>query len=532
MTLTEILFLFITTASAFFTALAQTALWQQKEYRLDRMRSYLKSPQRVNLISRLLILSLGFLGIAWLSLLVKAAFLSYALSVFTLILILAHHLYRAYRKGVSRPIVTAKAVSIFILSVGTFFFLASYFSPYLVLISLPLQWSTFLALMPLIVAASVAVTNIPFAIRKNQIIRRASLVRNLNKNIVVIGVTGSLGKTSTKHFLARLLASENTIVTKLHNNTEIGVALDLIDQLKQPTKIYIVEMSAYRLGEIDALAQLVKPSVGLLTKISNQHIDLFGSQNNINEAKWELIDNLPVDGTAVLNLDDPIQIRKAKNIKQKTIWYSIKKQADVWAEDINIDPHQIECTIHIYQTAKKITLPIVSEGLLTSVVAAIATATAMNIDPLTIWGKISDLKPFSQTMEVRSGILGSTIVDDSYSANEAGVVNAIRHLNRFPNSDKRIIFLPLIELGDKAKPVHENLGKLLAESGAKVFVYGEAYMEDLLRGFNTSGNPGNIDFVKNHRDLLSSANKNLSENSVVLLEGRIPNVVREALLLS
>ena len=156
-----------------------------------------------------------------------------------------------------------------------------------------------------------------------------------------------------------------------------------------------------------------------------------------------------------------------------------------------------------------------------------AVAHALGADNNQIISRLKQLKPYPRTMEVVITKEGSTVIDDSYSANEHGVLAALDHLQRFSQPDKRIILVPLIELGREARAVHQRVGRALAESSATVYVYGNAYQKELTAG---AGSRSNVHFITPPPELIKKATQNLSDNTVILLEGRIPEVVRKSLI--
>ncbi|MEX1112812.1 MAG: UDP-N-acetylmuramoyl-tripeptide--D-alanyl-D-alanine ligase, partial [Candidatus Andersenbacteria bacterium] len=378
-----------------------------------------------------------------------------------------------------------------------------------------------------VVSIGVGLVNVPVYFRKRQIIEHARSERN-KLSTTVVGITGSVGKTSTKFFLHQLLEQigKNVRSTKQHRNSEFTVSQDILEQLNEEVDVYVAEMGAYRKSEIKLLSQLTQPSLGVITTIGNQHLALFGSQENLLNAKWELIEALPKSGTAVLNADDKLLQKKAEHFNGKVIWYSITKPADVYMSEVVLEPTQTKATLHIQDQTCAISLPLVSEGLLVSFTAAVAAACALGVEGSVIAKAVSTLKPFTRTMEIRSGINSSTVIDDSYSASEDAVRNAVAHLTRFSQSDKRVIMVPVIELGTEGSTVHARLSKVLAESGARVFVYGDSFKEELSSQLSVD----RIQWFDDAKELATVAAKDVSDDTVMVLEGRIPSVVRKSVL--
>lgn len=504
-----------------------THLWQRKEYRWDRFKTLLQpGSDRDFIISKLMALTVAFIALGWLLALSGWHMIAELFGQVSLFLVAFDQLRRIKQQGLLRPQFTTKAsvlmtTTVFVTLVYLFFFYLS---------SLPaLTWSTVVIAVPFFSATSVLLINIPFDLRKKSIIREAAKKRQQISELTVIGITGSFGKTSTKHFLYHLLVDKNTNlikVTQAHHNTEIGVAQDILAQLTPETSMYIAEMGAYKKGEIKALCELAKPKIGVVTAISNQHLELFGSLGNIAQAKWELIEALPPDGIAVLNKDDQTTQQKATNIGIKTIWYSAHETADVYTSEVSIQPLWIDCMLHLGPWQKKIRLPLASQGLLSSAVAAAAIAYVVKQPAEKIAARLTTLKPFPRTMQVYQGLHGATIIDDSYSANEAGVINAIEHLKKFSQPDKRMVLAPLIELGEQASHVHRRIGATFKNIQVKIIVTGQQYQKEMQAA---AGPHADIQFMTDPQKILAQVTTNISNKTAILLEGRIPDLIRQKL---
>ncbi len=132
-------------------------------------------------------------------------------------------------------------------------------------------------------------------------------------------------------------------------------------------------------------------------------------------------------------------------------------------------------------------------------------------------------------MEIRHGKQGATIIDDSYSASEASVANAIEYAVSLSDPSVRIVLVPIIELGSEGQRVHERIGKLLSGTKLSVYVYGDAYKEDILRGLGK--NPAaTVTWHTDAKQLVSAVTENISKTSIIVLEGRVPALLREQLL--
>jgi len=496
----------LATPTTIFSFLSQLYLWQIKEYRWDRMRASLVD-RPLSQVLLLLYFAYALTLIAWL---LALPFLS----LIAIGLFCSLYVWRAFSLGIYRPQWTTKArliglmEAVYLLLLYTLVVLSNHDQAIKLSILI-------VSILPL-TALCVGLVNLLTQPLKQRTIARSRALRQSLDQLTVVGVTGSYGKTTTKHILSHLIPS--AIVSLEHRNSVYVIALDMLKQLTTTTKLYIVEMSAYRPGEIADLAALTKPAVGVITHLGNQHLALFRSMPRLVQTKWELISALPKDGIAVLNADDPEQVAQAKFFKGLTRWYSISRPADVYADQISIQSDEINFRLHLSSHSFPVSLPLLSEAYLSSVLAAVATASAVGLSADDIVSRLSSITPYPRTMELVAGRSGASIVDDSYSANEQSVLNAIRHLQRFPQTDRRIIMVPLIELGGSSQAVHRRLGQALKKSGAQVFVYGKAWHHELNQPHFTSPDL-----------IIKLACQNITGNTVILLEGRIPETIRRAL---
>lgn len=515
--------------------LSQVEWWQRKEYRLDRLLSQLFSAENRSVFSPTLLLVLLALDAGWIAFFLNSTRYAQLGGWASLLLWLWYDTCRIYTRGLFRPAPTAKALLLTLVTIIATLALAWQFvrgrtDSVLPVATLPL-------LLPVIVAAGVGMVNLPATLRKKSIVAKAQALRAGHKKLTVVGITGSYGKTSTKHFLQQLLSDQSGVrATAEHRNAVFPVALDMLRQLTPDTSTYLVEMGAYRRGEIKELCELTQPHVGIITAISNQHLALFGSRENLAAAKWELIEALPADGIAVLNADIPAIVKAARGLKQKIVWFSSEAQTSqdrevsIFISNVTIKPQHIRGTLHLADAAQDVTIPLVSEAMLGSALGAAAAAWALTVPAQTIFRLIEQLKPFPQTLEWHHSATGAQLIDDSYSANERGVLAAIEHLGRFKDRHKVVVLTPLIELGQEGGNVHRRIGEALARSGAVVYVTNATYSTPLREGGQKvapSFTPVTLPRVET---LLRALNKHVKPDSVILLEGRLPEAVRQSLL--
>ncbi len=517
-------------ADAVVTTLSQIALWQRKEYRIDRMSAYLDSPEgslvrQKNTLLLGALLAAGWASSAWVSF--ESANM---LGLAGLIGHLAGHGVRIVRRGVIRPDATARVRLIGLLSLITSIVWVSFGISWEALPAL--TWATFIFSIPAIVALCIGLSAIPVFFKKQSLIARAHAYRKTLKGLTVVGITGSVGKTSAKTYALHLLGgtSEKIQATDKHRNAPYPIAKDIFTSLTPKTKVYIAEMAAYRKGEIAKLANFLEPAIGVITAITNQHASLFGSVEALADAKWELAESLPDDGILILNKDDAQIVRKAKKESRRIIWYSMQDStADVYASDIAILPEKVTCRLRLFGVEQLAEIPVIGRGQISSALAAIAVACELGTKPALIEKRLEVMPSLPRTMEFTRHSSGAAIIDDSYSASEASVINAIEYMSALQTKDNRFVLVPIIELGVEASNVHTKIGSLLAPLSARVYIYGDAYQKDILRGLGKKPK-ADVVWISDPRTLAEKVSEHMTEDTSIVLEGRVPNIVRERIL--
>lgn len=510
------------------TVLSQAELWQRKEYRLDRLKSYFKDKEWLSQPWKILVMSFLLFILASITYYFQLS-LHVLLANITLLLLAAYHANRIWKRGVYRPKRTLKSTLILIVALALIVIVP--FPAYLNYENPALLWNILIFAVLPVSAFSTFFINLLSNARKKSIINHAKSILRGNNHLITVGITGSFGKTSTKHFLHQILSSAGVshLISPAHHNDLLPIARDIIARLSPQHKVYISEMGAYRKGEISALADLIKPSVGAVTAISNQHLSLFGSIENLADAKWELVNSLPKNGVAILNADDPVIAKRSAATNQSIIWYSNQEKKNVWASNVTINNNKINATINIGKHAKDLELNVVGPGALSNILCASAIAYALNVPPQEILSSLTLIKPVDRTMQILRGLANSIVIDDSYSANEQGVISAIDHLELYKNHNKIIVLSPLIELGSEAAPVHVRIGEKLARSKAKVYISGNLYQNQLQQAF-LGNQEKSIQFINSPAKLSRVLTDQLTDNTVILIEGRIPDTVRQSIL--
>ena len=287
------------------------------------------------------------------------------------------------------------------------------------------------------------------------------------ENLKVVGITGSYGKTSSKNILADILNIKYvTLPTPKNLNTPYGLIITINNHLDKFTEVFIAEMGAYKTGEIKQLCDMVKPKYGILTKIGTAHLETFGSEENIQKTKFELIESLPLDGIGVLNRDDPKQVSYKLKNKCKILWIGIEnKDVDVYASDIKCSSIGTSFKVKFKNEAKEYEFEtrLLGNHNVYNILAGLALGYEFGIPIEKLQQSVKTIKPVEHRLELKR--LGTFYqIDDAYNSNPVGAKGAIDVLAMMPGV--KIVVTPgMVELGDKEDYYNEKFGEQIAEEG-------------------------------------------------------------------
>jgi len=346
-----------------------------------------------------------------------------------------------------------------------------YFSAFLLIIFIPL------------------IFQIPTVIWRNRFLGKARKKREQFQNLLVIGITGSYGKTSTKEFLATILSEKfNVLRTKEHQNSEMGISQCILNELKPEHEVFVVEMGAYNRGGIKLLCDITKPKIGILTGINEQHLALFGSLENIIKTKYELMESLPEDGIAFFNEKN----KYCLELYQKT---KIKKK--LYGQEVKL-------------------------AGLENIEGAKLVARELGMSESEISRAVEKIENKFPGIKQKKGINGLNIIDATYSANPDGVVAHLDYLNIFPG--KKVIVMPcLIELGSATIEVHKKIGQKIGEVCDLAIITTKERFKEIKESALKSGlKEENILFLEDPKLIFEKIMVFCQSNDVVLLESRVP----------
>ncbi len=286
----------------------------------------------------------------------------------------------------------------------------------------------------------------------------------------IIGVTGSVGKTTTKEFCyAVLSAFGNALKTEGNQNNDIGVPNTLF-RLASETEYAVVEMGMDHAGEIERLTRCVRPSAGIITMIGVSHLENLGTRENILKAKMEICAGLPDGAPLVLNADNDLLPTAQVPARLRAVWFGIEKDADVRAENIVTGAQGTSFTIVDRENGSfPVSIPTAGLHTVYDALSAYAAATRLGLDPARCAAALSNY----QTTGMRQHIVekgGVTVIEDCYNASPDSMKAAISVLKALPNARKIALLGDMLELGDASEEGHRHTGEWVAEAGINVLI--------------------------------------------------------------
>ena len=567
-------------------------LWQIKEYRVDRVVSFLRYEKKFGNMGTLIWifkLSLLFLGVIYL-IIPQASYLSFTL-------ILAYVLYflhlewflmdlinkRLVRPRIKSPrnlIIGSVVLAIIGLLYGRIVWwfiqfdftgldfnsptglgfenLIKSFEPVMIgdvtvipLLSLVAGIALLSALiidltLPFWVLLMVLVTSPLAKITRLQRINSAKkIISSRGDNLKIVAITGSYGKTTTKELIYEILKNKFKVAkTPENNNTSVGLSNAILTNVKPDTEIFVVEMGAYKKGEIKESTSIAPPDIAVVTALTQQHLSLFGSKENLLNAKYELIEGMKDDGFAILNGNDEGCIDFANRTNKKKLFFyhivntgvqniadpanttnALNVNGNIYINKIVDIGEELEVMITYKNLTRgfKVKLKDIRMGL--NLVASMHVALTLGMSLDEVVGAVESMNSVSDYLQEVDGINNSKIILDTRSSNLSGFNLAISFLSKKALNKKWVMTQGIIELGSERVNAYEELSE-------SIINYSDGLITtdiDLINSVLSKKSDFRVVKVKDAYDFINAYKFNISKDDTVLLEGAFPDSIIKGL---
>jgi UDP-N-acetylmuramoyl-tripeptide--D-alanyl-D-alanine ligase len=360
--------------------------------------------------------------------------------------------------------------------------------------------------------------------RRNYYINDAKRILAAHKNLITIGITGSYGKTSTKVYLKEILSEKyNVYATPMSFNTPMGIVKAIRAGLSPADEVFVCEMGAKKLGEIDELCAIAPPTNGIITSIGPQHLETFGSVENIVKTKFELANNIN-GGRVVLNYDNEYIRNAAEGLRKNAVTYSdktgngeykynvIKCGAGGTVFSVAYDGEQCD-----FETS------LLGAHNVQNLTAAIAMGHSLGVSLAEMRLPIRRLKPAEHRLQLLNTGDG-LIIDDAFNSNPAGAKAAVDVLALFTDYVRIVVTPGMVELGEEQEARNTEFGRQIATAADYAVIIGKYNANYIKNGLLDRRFPETKIFMfADVKEAVAYVRRAVSGTKVILLENDLPD---------
>jgi len=349
-------------------------------------------------------------------------------------------------------------------------------------------------------------------------LQKAAAYWRRQHDVRVVGVTGSVGKTTTKELVAAVLARRYSTLKSWGNyNNEIGLPLTLLHLGPEHERV-VLEMGMYALGEIAQLADIALPVIGVVTNVGPVHLERLGTIERIAQAKAELVEALPADGVAVLNYDDErVRVMKAKT-RARVFYYGLSPEADLWADQIESEGLSgVRFRFHYGDEIIYARIPLLGRHSVHTALAAAAVGLVEGESWEEIMAGLRDTSAQLRLVAV-SGPNGSTILDDTYNASPASTLAALNLLEELPGRHIAVLG-DMLELGSYEEEGHRKVGRRAMEVVSILITVGPRGRIIGEEALHCGMSPESVHIVETNQEAVKILRKVVAPGDVILVKG-------------
>jgi UDP-N-acetylmuramoyl-tripeptide--D-alanyl-D-alanine ligase len=346
----------------------------------------------------------------------------------------------------------------------------------------------------------------------------------------VVGVGGSYGKTSTKMILSQMLASTfPTLATPGSFNTPMGLCRVIREQLQPGHRFFVSELGAYQRGEIRDLAKLVHPTIGVLTAIGPEHLERFGSMENVRKAEFELIEALPASGLAVFNGFDSTCRALAGQARCRVVVVGGDPDCELWAEALALSSEGLQFRLcHRDGRRAEVKTRLLGRHNVANILMAAAVSLECGIHWSDLPTLIRRLEPVEHRLQLVPNENGVVVIDDTYNSNPRGAEAALETLASFQGGRRYLVTPGMVELASLQDDAHRAFGKQAAAVCDRVILIGPRRTRAIADGLAQAGfGPDRVFVTSSLAEATERLKGLLQRGDAVLFENDLPDQYAE-----
>ena len=493
-------------------------MFQQNRYELGRLNKWVKASWRTNAEGAVVPLALTVIGLLA-GLLFKG--LLQTLIEIAILIFMALYLYAdEKKKNYIKPLVYTARVKrqIAVLAVLALILI-------ILVMKLPPLYAAAAYLGPWLLIWPMALITSPMeaAIRQKYLNEAKAILKD-HKDLIKIGITGSFGKTTTKNIMQAMLSEQyNSLMTPASYNTPMGITRTIREMLKPIHKVFVCEMGADHVGDITELMEFVKPQIGVVTSVGPQHLNTFGSQENITKEKMQVIEMLPADGFGIMNYDnDFIRNYPVKNTVEKVTYGVHSRDTDYYADEITYTSSGSVFTVVHGEERVQLETKLLGELNILNILSAVACARYLGVEWNVIARAVKTMKQVEHRLELKV-INGHRFIDDAFNANPTGSAMALDVLGMMPGT-RWIVTPGMIDLGARQEEINKEFGRNMKGKADEVILVGRNQTKPIYAGLQEAGfDMDHVYVVDTVKEAFAIVYSQADADDTILLENDLPD---------
>lgn len=361
-------------------------------------------------------------------------------------------------------------------------------------------------------------------------VNEAKAILASRPNLIKIAITGSYGKTSVKNFLDACLSEKyNVLITPGSFNTTLGVVRTIREYLTASHEVFVAEMGAKQRGDVKEICEIVEPEISIVTAVGPQHLDTFGSLENVRLGKYEIIDALGKNGKGFINRDYPVNELSVEKSPASIASYAVDHESDYQARNIRVSTRGTDFDVyHMGNQLFSLSTKLYGQHNVSNLLVCAAVAHELNVTESKIKKAVKQILPVKHRMEVKRMPNGVTIIDDAFNSNPVGSKEALKVLSLWEEGMKYIITPGMIELGEQEDELNYAFGLEMAKVCDFIYLVGVKQTRSIQKALVDSGlSEDNYKVCINLQEANDHLSQKIKAGDVVLYENDLPDTYLE-----